>query len=508
MLRLLGLVLVASSLCCWTGTAAAERRAYVLVGTDSPFVSHRYRGSPFATEVSRFVRALTVLEDGRIVLMTDGGTLSVVDTLGRITDVARLPDPYGPTRPGVARYELERERGGTLLAVVAGRIFRLAPDFSYAEVTIAGVRDARGVDPLDDGGFLLAAGHRVFRVSADGSATPLAGSGSARRAQEGPALGSPAGAPLDVVQRADGAMAFTDARSHSVLEVRDGLTRRLAGGGRNARDLPSAGRPARSVRLFLFDGGGLEELDDGSLALVTDAGLRAVASGRIRELVRGAADPPRGFPPVWAGDRAGRSWLYAPTTFAPTTGEWVLGGYNGLMLVTRPDGGSSRLAAAVLSSTQRSVWRRAVSISLTQPARVVVRVRSGGRVVATGQRDAPAGLSTLRLSRALPGRVSTVELRARAGSGAFASHSRRVLGLSRLPLAAARRTLRAWGHPGGDAWVEVTNCRRLGTRRIRCRLMAGGDGTTDVNERVTLTLRRDGWIEARSTLGRARLEVL
>ncbi len=508
MIRLIGLILVASSFCFWTGTAGAERRAYVLVGTDSSFVSHRYRGSPFATDVTRHVRALTVLEDGRIVLMTDGGTLSVVDPLGRIADVARLPDPYGPTRPSAAGYDLERERGGTLLAVVAGRVFRVAPDFSYAEVAIAGAGGARGVDPLDGGGFLLAARHRVFRVSPDGSATPLAGSGSSRRAQEGSALASPAGAPLDVVQRADGAIAFTDARSHSVLEVRDGLIRRLAGGGRDARELRSAGRPARSVQMFLSDGGGLEELDDGSLALVTDDGLRAVASGRIRELVRGASDPPHGFPPVWAGDRVGRSWLYAPTAFATTAGEWVLGGYNGLMLVTRPDGGSSRLAAAVLSSTQRTVWRRKVSISLTQPARVVVRVRSGGRVVATGERDAPAGRSTLRLSRALPGRVSTVELRARAGSGAFASHSRRVLGRPRLPLAAARRTLRAWGYPGGDAWVEVTNCRRLGTRRIRCRLMGGGDGTTTVNERDTLTLRRDGWIEARSPYGRALVEVL
>ncbi|HET8950936.1 MAG TPA: hypothetical protein VFN44_10515 [Solirubrobacteraceae bacterium] len=201
-------------------------------------------------------------------------------------------------------------------------------------------------------------------------------------------------------------------------------------------------------------------LADGRLAVSTDAGLRAIAAGRITELVRGDVDTPRGFPPTWAGERIGRAWVSESSGFAVAPGgEWILGGSGGLLLVTRPGGGSTRLAAAVLSSTQRAVWRR------------------------------------------------RVELQARAPDGAFASHRRSVLGRPRLPLGVARRALHAYLYPGGDAYSELSRCRRLGPRRIRCRQVAGGDGTVERDEMVTATLRRDGWIEARSVSGRARLEV-
>ncbi|HET8950935.1 MAG TPA: hypothetical protein VFN44_10510 [Solirubrobacteraceae bacterium] len=164
---------------------------------------------------------MTVLTDGRIVLMTDGGGLSVIDGLGKIADVTRLPNPNRSSLAATMGYDLELERGGTLLAVVGGRLFRVAPDWSYTELRPEGTSVARGVDPLDDGGFLLAARHRVLRVSSGGAAEPLAGSGTGGRARVGAALASPAGAPMDVVRMPDGALAFTDVNSHSVMEVRD-----------------------------------------------------------------------------------------------------------------------------------------------------------------------------------------------------------------------------------------------------------------------------------------------
>lgn len=338
MVRVLGLALALALLAGCSQAAGAQRRAYAIVGGDSGFERLRYGGSPFASDVTRYVRALTVLADGRVVLMTDGGGLSVVDGLGRIADVARLPNPHRSSLSATTGYDLELERSGTLLAVVGGRLFRVAPDWSFTELRIDGASVARGVDPLQDGGFLLAARHRVLRVSSDGAVEPLAGSGAGGRAREGAALASPAGAPMDVVRMTDGALAFTDVNSQSVMEVRDGEMRRLAGGGRRqAWDLPPGGRPARSVRLSLWEGNRLHLLADGTLALSTDAGLRAIAAGRITELARGGVDTPRGFPPTWAGERIGRAWVFESSGFAVApSGEWILGGSRGLVLITRP----------------------------------------------------------------------------------------------------------------------------------------------------------------------------
>ena len=174
---------------------------------------------------------------------------------------------------------------------------------------------------------------------------------------------------------------------------------------------------------------------------MSDEGLLTLHSGRVRPIVRGSWDTPQSAPPLWAGGALREAWIYGPAGVDRTSsGQLLLSGYHGVMLRTSSARGA-RLEAAINTATQRTVWQRKVTVTLTRPARVRVRARRGKRTLVSASADLPAGRSQLALPRRLPGGVHELQLRAVAANGAIATHRIKVLGRPRLPLAAARRTL-------------------------------------------------------------------
>ena len=494
--------------------ASAIAGAFPIVGEDSKFSDLPYSGSPVATAVRRDVRAVASLPDGRVAYLETGPydiacRVGVLDRFGRLAELARLPAPYGVDVPMRLGYDLEAV-AGALLAVCRGRVHRVELSGGHKRLHVGGEEQVRGLHPQADGSLLLASGTRVVQVLGDDTVVPVAGSGAPGKPRPGPALAVPAGEPLDVLALPDGRIAFTDGASRAVWTVRAGRLARLAGGGRRSlEDVPARGSaPARAVALYFDEGGEMLWLGARGLAFLSTDGVRSVRSGRIREVVRGSYDTPMGLAPLWAGGPTARSWVYGPAGLDRTArGELLIGSANGIVMHTARRE-SSRLAVALTTATQRTVWRREVQVALTRRARVRVRVRVGKRTVATASGTVAAGRSSLRLSRRLRSGVNRVEVRATAADGAIATHRLAVLGQPRLRVADAARTLITESDTAGDVVSIARDWRRLGPRTLRCRLTVGSEGAIFSRTRPTVTLRRDGWIEVREHGRRYRLQVL
>lgn len=247
MVPLVGVLLVLMAV--FPAVASAGDRAFTVLGTDSKFGGLPSRGSSISTEVSRDVRALAALPDGRIAILGVAGTVSVIDMRGRLVDIARLPDPvvWDPE----FGYDLEYAPDGSLLAVYGARVHRVGLSGSHELVPTGDAVDPRGLQPLADGSFLLAARNRVVHVLPDGTVRPIVGSGRAGRPREGPATAVPAGQPLDVLQLPDGRLAFTENARGTVWMLKDGTLRHLAG-GEPALAGSRAGDSRRSPRRLTF----------------------------------------------------------------------------------------------------------------------------------------------------------------------------------------------------------------------------------------------------------------
>jgi hypothetical protein len=101
---------------------------------------------------------------------------------------------------------------GTLLVTAVGRLWRVAAEGGATPLTSAVTRPydpgVLAVDALADGGSLYSEPGRVWHVAPDGAKDAIAGSGADSEPRPGPALASPLEEPTEIAQLADGRVVF------------------------------------------------------------------------------------------------------------------------------------------------------------------------------------------------------------------------------------------------------------------------------------------------------------
>jgi hypothetical protein len=256
------------------------------------------------------------------------------------------------------------------------------------------------------------------------------------------------------------------------------------------RQIPPGGTPSTLVRPF-----GLEQLDFGPLGLVAasrdgDSDIALVesiaADGTAKRLAGGArlsAFDGDGDSPV------GRD-LGAEDVSSTPDGGLLISAYGSVRYLAPAS--PRMLAVAVTRRTLTSPLRLRVSLAVTMPAEVTVRVPGAGIPPVTAA--VAAGDTTLDLGHELRPGSYTVRVSARGRDGQVAMDHQVVFPGGVLSRSVARRvaareveSVRATFDPPPPG--HVGRCRRFAAGRTDCRIMLRGRGCREI---ASIRLHRDG----------------
>jgi hypothetical protein len=462
------------------GTAAAEPRAFQLLGYDSALR---------LTDATPTVVDTAVLPNGDIALLNgESGEIRILDTRGALRPLARLAGeaPFS--------YDLDLAPDGTLLVSGADGLWRVTLDGSVSLLRRGGepaefsTRIA-AADPLPDGTILMAVGNRIVRRAPDGAETVVAGTGSDEAApRPGPATASALPQPTEVAATPDGGF---------LVGLYDTIWR-----------VDAAGQLTKFAD-GLSEIGTIEGDPAGQVLVVAAQGVVALRGGRKVELVHGDERVRPPYWPVWSGGPLRRTWLEVSGGATRTPdGGWLIGTDRGVALITGADERSDRLAVAVEPSTQASAAQGVVSVRATRAASFTLRARQRYRTVTETAGELVAGTNRIRLPRRLPPGVVDLQLGATAPDGAVAKHTLTVLGTRLLTKDVAARSVAAFRQSQtGQSVVTAHDCRRRSRTALSCLVVVGSE-EGGFSRRYLVALRADGWLYAVAGPVRQRIELL
>jgi glucose/arabinose dehydrogenase len=273
------------------------------------------------------------------------------------------------------------------IATVAGSSRGFSGDAAMANM--AGLATPVGVAVLPGGGYLIAEHGRIRRVSASGTISTVAGTGTAGFAGDGgPAIGAQLNNPRGVAVMADGGFLIADWGNHRVRRVSAaGVISTVAGTG--TPGLSGDGGPATGARLALP----ADVLPTGDGGYLIADGL----NGRVRRVSpAGVISTVAGTTPGFSGDGgpATSAQLDSPDGLAlrPDGGLLVSDAHNGRVRLVSPAGVISTVAGGGPVFTDDP--QPATSVALNSPGVVAVQadggflIPDGGRV----KRVSPAGI--------------------------------------------------------------------------------------------------------------------
>ena len=404
-------------------------------------------------------RVLRVDREGRIhVLVGDGHNGERGDggpaTKARVWWVDDLaPHPTGILLADSIAGKVRMVRPDGIIVRVAGGGFQNGPGILATHADLFGVN---GVAVQADGSILTAEPEtsRVRRITPDGRIGPFAR----------------LTAPSSVAVAPDG----------TVYVATDRALRQIAPGG----------APSTLVRPF-----GLEQLDIGPLGLVAATGdgdadaaiVESIAAdGTVTRLAGGTHRS------AFDGDGESPVGLDIGTEDVSETpdGGLLISAYGSVRYLAPAI--PQRLAVAVTRPTLTSPLHLRVSLAVTMPATVTVRVSGGAAPPLTT--SVPAGDTTLDLGSDLRPGSYTVRVTAHGLDGQTAMDRQLVFPGGVLSRPAARRiaareveSVRTTLDPSPPG--HVGRCRRFGAGRRDCRIMIRGYGCWEI---ASIRLHRDG----------------
>lgn len=467
-----------------------RRGAPALVRIDQ---QHRGHELPVSADVSPRDGNSVVTAPGGALLFSDGGRVLRRELDGRIVTVAG-----GPKRQSASG------DGGP--AVGAGM-------------------DPTGLALLPDGSLLIADrdNHRIRRVDPTGRIDTVAGTGRpGRDGDGGPATAARLTAPTHLAAYPDGSYLIVDPINYVRVRRVDptGRITTVVGADRKetSRPCPRVGGPATSLRISAAASrGGIAALPDGGF-LIAAQWLGSYYSYNAGGLMRVAADGVV-TPILCASDafRADGRHLYPsgrpvtdafdeipPSDLAVTVDGGVVLSYGqrstSLRMLATP-GRSQRFVVAVAPGRLTSVIGGPVTITATDAATVRVSVFRKRRLLFETAVQVRPGENRMRLPRLRRGGVYDLRVLATTADGRTAAARLRLLG-PRITIAYAKRRLRrefAEFRAGqeGMGGFRLSDCRRHGPRRVRCRAYFYVDYDIDVSELRSIVLRPDGLLQFR-----------
>jgi hypothetical protein len=482
--------------------AWSSSRLYTIAGSESQVARLPARAHGVATNRRPGIYCAAALSDGTIVLCAN--QLYRLENDGRLRPW-RLRDPNG-TAVRMVPDTLALAPDGSLVAGTDEDdhwvIVRIRADGVVERMGDPGEYPSY-VGALSTGGAVvsLSDAHRVVRVADDGVVTPVAGNGKEGvDGDGGRAVDARIGFPEAVVGLPDGG--FTFAANGRIRRVTpDGRIVTIAGGGRGWHE------GARATKVRLGEVSALAARSGGELILVGARGvLQLGTDGRIETIV------PNSDNPTTDGLVAGAGGVHEPeeVTVAPDGGLLVLDGLDdepriAMIAPATP----ARLAVALPPADRRLLRRGRLAVTLTRPADVSVRVRSGRRLVARiRSRTSPAGRTTLRLRIARSDKTHVAQVTARSSDGAVATHRLLFVPGSRLSGTIVDRIMREIGASAGEDVTSVGyECRRRDARRFVCDELEYEDGefSSRTRDAAHVRLGPDGLVHVGSELYEPRL---
>jgi hypothetical protein len=462
-----------------------NRRSPALARIDQQTRGHEL---PVRTDIDPvYLNSVVAAPDGAL-LFSDGGRVLRRELDGRVVTVAG-----GPRRQSASG------DGGP--AVGAG----MAPT---------------GLALLADGSLLIAdrRNHRIRRVDPTGLISTVAGTGQpGSDGDGGPATAARLTAPSHLAAYPDGSYLIVHGRDYVRVRRVDptGRITTVAGVGPRgtSQSCRNVGGPATSLRIRADEfAGGIAALPDGGFLIAAQSlgdWYETKAGGVMRVSADSIVTPVLCASSAYLG-RAGRD-LYlsgravtdALTDFPPSDlavtadGSIVLNygdGNTSLRMLAAP-GRSQRFAVAVAPGTLLSVFGGRVMITATDAAKVRVSVYRERRLVQKTAGRMRPGENTLRLRRRLGGGVYDLRVLATTADGRSATARMALLGRPRITIAYAKRRLtREFADSladEGTGGLRLSDCRRHGPRRVRCRASFYFD-FADTREFHSITLRPDG----------------
>jgi hypothetical protein len=523
-----------------TAAPVDELRVFdLLVGGPDPF-------RPFGPLADAEAVDMTALPNGDIVLLLERRSPALV-RIDRQNRGHELPVPA----------DVKADHGnsvvaapdGALLFSEGGRVLRRELDGRV--VTVAGGPRRRrasgdggpavgagmaptGLALLPDGGLLIADidNHRIRRVDPAGLISTVAGTGRpGSDGDGGAATAARLTAPRHLAAYPDGSYLIVhgppDCELNPDCEVRvrrvdpTGRITTVAGVGRRGTSQSCRGirGPATSLRI-LADAftGGIAALPDGGFMVAahflgddyeakTGGLMRVSADGVVTPVLcassafPGRADGRDLYLSGRAVDDAFRDFLSSDLAVT-ADGNIVLsyGFRNTWLRMLAAPGRSQRFAVAVAPGTLASVYGGRVMIAATDAATVRVSVFRKRRLLLETAGQVQPGENVMRLPRRLGSGVHDVRVLATTADGRAATARLAVLGRPRITIAYAKRRLRrefADSLAGeGTGGLRLSNCRRHGPRRVRCRAAFYFDfaGTREIH---SIRLRHDGVLQFR-----------
>ena len=315
--------------------------------------------------------------------------------------------------------------------------------------------------PMADGGFVVASGGRVRRVTPGGVILPFAGTGfpTGPIGDGGPATRALVDAHA-IAATADGGVLIGGARRVRRV-VSDGTITTVAGGGRHAG--LGDGGPAIEARLdSVVD---VKALPDGGYLIADTIANRVrwvTATGVISTVIG-----PRAFRDFASRDE----YIREPAPY-PGTPMWVAALPDGYLIVNSegsalyaPVGIPLRPAARIT----RSVVRRrelALSVASTQAGTVTVRLRATRLGTISAPQPVTPGTNRIAINLPRKPTISAVDVRLTSAVGG-ASDRLSLLLSRRLNERIARMVLDPTGN-GGPFDLVAGRCRRMSARRVDC----------------------------------------
>jgi hypothetical protein len=165
-------------------------------------------------------------------------------------------------------------------------------------------------------------------------------------------------------------------------------------------------------------------------------------------------------------------------------------------------GRSQRFAVAVAPGTLASVFAGRVMIAATHAATVRVGVYRKRRLVLETAGQVQPGENVMRLPRRLGSGVHDMRVLATTADARTATARLPLLGRPRITIAYAKRRLRrhfadSFAAGEGTGGLRLSDCRRHGPRRVRCRASFYFDFTIAQREFHSIALRPDGVLQFR-----------
>ena len=482
---------------------------------------------------------MTALPNGDIVVLLEGGSPALV----HVDQQARgheLPVP-GDVEPrqgdsvvaaadGALLFSdhgrvLRRELDGRMVTV-AGGPRRQSASGDGGPAVGAGMAPA-GLALLPDGSLLIAdrGNHRIRRVDPTGQISTVAGTGRpGDDGDGGPAIAARLGFPTHLAAFPDGS--YLIAHGLNYLRVRrvdpTGRITTVVGVGRAGTSQPcrGAGGPTTSLRIYseAFTGG-IAALPDGGFLIAAEALgsyyrpkpgglLRISADGVITPILCASSDfPGTDGRYLYPAGRAVSEVFdaFPPADLASTADGSIVLGYHHrgstLLRLLAATGRSQRLALGVAPRTHTSVIGGPLMITATDAATARVSVYRKRRLLLETAIRVRPGENTMRLPRRRQGGVYDLRVHATAADGRTATARLRLLG-PRITIAYAKRRLKREFADSiigqeGTGGLRLSDCRRHGPRRVRCRASFYVDYDITVRELQSIVLRPDGVLQLR-----------